>query len=222
MEGSGEFFKPLINALGTSVNTQVISYPQNKALNYLQLTEFVKNLLPKNLPYIVLGESFSGPIAINIAAEKPPNLQALILVGTFVRSPVPIPKIFRKLVCLLPASWIPLTVIARYLLGDYATPNLLAQLNEILPSIPDNVYRGRLLSILNVNVSQALSDINVPILYIRATQDKIVPETSRELIVSIQPNTKIADIEGPHFILQTQPETSSALILRFLLALKMP
>jgi pimeloyl-ACP methyl ester carboxylesterase len=222
LEGSGEFFSPLINALGASVKTQVLSYPQEQALNYSQLTELVEKSLPENSPYIVLGESFSGPIAVNIAATQPPNLKALILVGTFVLSPVSIPKMLRGLACSFPASWLPFNLITRFLLANHKKPDILSRLKEILSGIPDTVFRERLLSILNVDVCQALVNINVPILYIRATQDKIVPKTASELIVSLQPNTKIIEIDGPHFILQTQPEQSAIQIHKFLKNLKSP
>lgn len=216
MEGSGEFFSPLTEALDSSIATQIVTFPQDIALNYTQLTELVKEELPKDAPYVVLGESFSGPIAVNIAASNPANLKALILVCTFVRSPIPIPKALRKLVSLFPASWAPLTLIAHFLLGKHDTQDRQAHLGKVLSQVTNRVFQERLLSILNVDVSQKLPEISVPLLYLRATQDKIVPQKASQLIVSQQPNAVIADIEGPHFLLQTQPDAAALRILAFL------
>lgn len=216
MEGSGSFFSSLIEALGSSVETQVISYPHDQALNYAQLTQFVGKSLPKDAHYVLLGESFSGPIAVAIAAEKPTGLQAIILACSFVHSPIPIPKAFRSIVSLIPASWIPAKIVSKYLLGSYATTEIEARLGKVLSKIIADVWQERLLSVLNVDLKKELSEIAVPILSIRATQDQIVPKSAAKFITHCQPNTVTAEIEGPHFILQARPTTSASCILRFL------
>lgn len=215
MEGSGEFFTPLLHFLDASINTQVISFPQDKSFTYAQLTDFVNKQLPKNTPYVLLGESFSGPIAINIAAAKPRNLIGLILVCTFIRSPIPIPSGLWNTVCRLPPSWLPFRIIAWFLLNGYATLELVTQLYSVLSGIPDRVMQERLRAILTVDVSPELAEINIPMLYVRASKDKIVPKTASELILALQPETQLVDINGPHFILQTQPKTAAECILKF-------
>jgi pimeloyl-ACP methyl ester carboxylesterase len=216
MDGSGAFFSPLIAALGSSVATQVISYPTDRALNYDQLIQLVEALLPKNSPFVLLGESFSGPIVVSVAAAKPAGLQAIILVSTFVRSPISIPKALRHIVCLFPIRLIPNNIVSRYLLGDYATKEMAAKLNIAMSRVYPKVWRERLLSILNVDVRKKLSEIDVPILTICATQDKIVSKSASALISSGKQGVVIADIEGAHFILQTNPTASAVSILKFL------
>jgi pimeloyl-ACP methyl ester carboxylesterase len=216
MDGSGSFFSPFIEALGASVETQVISYPCDRALNYAKLTRFAEESLPKNAPFVLLGESFSGPIAISIAAAKPVGLKAVILVCTFVCSPIQIPKAFRNIASHVPIRWIPTKIVSKYLLGHYLTKTMEARLGIALSRVGVAVWRERLLSILNVNVSKELSEIDVPFLYIRASQDKIVPKSASQLISLYQPNAVIAEIEGPHFIVQANPTESASSILRFL------
>jgi hypothetical protein len=53
-------------------------------------------------------------------------------------------------------------------------------------------------------------------LYIRATQDKIVPKPASALISLGKQEIIVADIEGTHFILQTNPTASAAYILKIL------
>ncbi|UUZ51553.1 alpha/beta hydrolase [Massilia sp. B-10] len=50
----------------------------------------MRSRLPPAEPYFLLGESFSGPVAIALAAERPPMLLGLILSCTFARNPLPI------------------------------------------------------------------------------------------------------------------------------------
>lgn len=216
MDGSGTFFAPFIEALGSEFETQVISYPCDQALNYAGLTQLVVASLPKDASYIVLGESFSGPIAVLIAAAKPAGLQAIILVCSFVYSPIPIPKAFRNIASFTPVPWLPTKIVSKYLLGRYSTTEMDARLNTAMSKVDVKVWRERVLSILTVDVSKELSEIDVPILYIRASQDKIVSKSASELISLHHPSVKVAEIEGPHFILQTNPAASASYILRFL------
>jgi pimeloyl-ACP methyl ester carboxylesterase len=216
MDGSGAFFSPSIEALGSSVATQIISYPPDQAMNYAQLTQFVEQSLPKDSPYVLLGESFSDPIAVSIAAVKPAGPQAIILVCSFVCPPILIPKAFRNIVSQFPIHLIPNKVVSRYLLGAYATKEVATRLGIAMAKVGVGVWRARLLSILNVNVKKELSEIDVPFLYLRATQDKIVPKSASELISLLKPSIIVTEIEGPHFILQTNPAASASSILGFL------
>jgi pimeloyl-ACP methyl ester carboxylesterase len=52
----------------------------DQALRYDELLPLVLEHLPTDRPFVVLGESFSGPLAIRIAAVRPPCLRALVLV----------------------------------------------------------------------------------------------------------------------------------------------
>jgi pimeloyl-ACP methyl ester carboxylesterase len=47
----------------------------------------VKWEVPAGEDYVLLAESFSGPVAIEIAAIHPTNLKALVLSATFVFKP---------------------------------------------------------------------------------------------------------------------------------------
>ena len=87
MDGTGELFGPFLNALRNRFNAQVIRYPTDLALGYQELSTFVRNALPVDEPYVFLAESFSGPIAIAIAAEAPPSSRGSILCCTFARNP---------------------------------------------------------------------------------------------------------------------------------------
>ena len=216
MDGSGCFFEPIVNALGDSVITKIVSYPYDKPLNYAELAKIVKSSLPKKSPYVLLGESFSGPIAISLAAENPTGLQAVILVCTFVTSPIPMPSFLRTLASQFPVHLIPKAVVLWFLPGIYSGNELEARLQNVLAKVSKDVWRERLLAVLKADFKKQLSEIKVPVLYIRATQDKIVPKSASELISLHQPNMVIADIVGPHIVLQTHPEASAAVILRFL------
>src|SRR5450631_1631029 len=89
MDGTGKLFAPLIEAISSNVRIQVVRYPVECAGGYKQLTDLVKQALPSEGDYVLLGESFSGPIAVSIAAELPPRLRGLVMCCSFVTNPQP-------------------------------------------------------------------------------------------------------------------------------------
>jgi len=82
LDGTGELFAPFVGAL-TGIDTRVIAYPADRAMDYPEHEGFVRDKLPRDEDYFLLAESFSGPIGISIAATAPPRLRGLILCGTF-------------------------------------------------------------------------------------------------------------------------------------------
>src|SRR5687768_1455482 len=121
MDGTGLLFADFVAALGAQVETQVLRYPPDEILGYAELEARVRAALPTDRPLVLLGESFSGPIAISIAATPPPNLRGLILCCTFAR--FPLPASIKALAKLLPtphhtsSRW-----VSRYLFGQHQSP----------------------------------------------------------------------------------------------------
>jgi len=79
MDGTGLLFEGFVSALGRELEVRVIAYPSTGALGYAELESHVREALPTRGEYVVLGESFSGPIAISIAAPRPAGLVGVIL-----------------------------------------------------------------------------------------------------------------------------------------------
>ena len=92
---------------------------------------------------MLLGESFSGPIAAAIAAAPPPGLRGLILCATFLRNPRPELGYARFLTGLLPVSLLPGVLLVRMLLGPRADPGLRTQLLDAVSRVEDRVMRAR-------------------------------------------------------------------------------
>src|SRR6185369_2945536 len=87
MDGTGILFEPLLEILPPELEAQVVSYPTHKPCGYEELAGLVAAALPKDGPFIILGESFSGPLAIMAAHAQPPGLKGIVLCASFARSP---------------------------------------------------------------------------------------------------------------------------------------
>jgi pimeloyl-ACP methyl ester carboxylesterase len=76
LDGTGDLFAPFVAALA-GVDTQVISYPPDRSMNYAEHEAHVRERLPEHGEYMLLAESFSGPVGIAIAASAPAGLKGL-------------------------------------------------------------------------------------------------------------------------------------------------
>jgi pimeloyl-ACP methyl ester carboxylesterase len=109
LDGTGQLFAEFVKVLGPHIDTLVVPYPKDRALGYDELETLVLAALPTAGPFVVLGESFSGPLAIRIAARAPPGLAAVILSASFAKNPYPWLGWARPL-----AAWLPLKALPRW------------------------------------------------------------------------------------------------------------
>jgi pimeloyl-ACP methyl ester carboxylesterase len=213
MDGSGLLFANFVAAL--AANTQVVSYPPDQPLDYSGLEKLIEAALPTE-PFILLGESFSGPLAISLASRSLPGLRGVVLVCTFAKSPGPPMKPFiRKLFSRLPIGWTPVFIASRLLMGRFDSPSLRMQLDAATCDVSGPVWRTRMDAILGLDVTAALSKLTLPILYLRATEDRVVPKAAFDAIAAANRAVKLVEIEGPHALLQTKPHESAIAIRTF-------
>src|SRR3981081_958267 len=90
MDGTGQLLQPFVEAIGARARCTICAYPTHTALDYDQLTKLVEQSVPRNEPWVILAESFSGPIAVKIAAANPRGLKGVILCASFVKNPLPL------------------------------------------------------------------------------------------------------------------------------------
>src|SRR5579883_1951220 len=89
LDGTGRLLEEFARSLGRTSTVRVVRYPPDLAASYVELEDVARALVPVDKPYILIGESFSGPIAISLAAKAPQGLVGLVLCATFARAPLP-------------------------------------------------------------------------------------------------------------------------------------
>lgn len=222
MDGSGELFAAFIAALGQAAVPLVVSYPPCEPLDYAALTEFARSHLPHGQPFVLLGESFSGPIAIALAASRPSGLVGLILCCTFVRNPTPAFSVVKRWLGMLPVSAGFTCLIAPFLLGASSTPALRTALRAAVARVSAPVLRERLRAVLEVDYSTQLRLVSLPVLYLQAAQDRVVPAGAARHIGVLQPHMQLVQFRGPHLLLQAAPAEPALAVLDFLGSLANP
>lgn len=217
LDGTGTLFQPLLRELPASWRTVVIAYPMDAGADYDALTLLASRALPADGPLVVLGESFSGPIAIRLGAALGSRLKALVLCCSFARNPRPGLSRLSGLIDWLPSPGaLPSGLAARALLGSEAPAEAKVLLTTALATLPADVLRARLRLVMTVDATRELAAVRAPLLYLQACQDRIVPPAVAVHIQQLRPNTVLMRLTGPHGLLQAAPAASAAAMTSFL------
>jgi len=218
MDGTGELFAGFVKALPEWIHAEVVGYPRREHLSLTDLLLTVRSALPKSEPFVILAESFSTPIAIRLAAEAPPNLKALIICAGFIESPVhgPVRFLVSLLAPILFQFSLPAFAIRTLLAGKDASVGLVQSTRAAISCVSPAVLLGRLREVLMCDEAARLAMVAAPVLYIRANQDTLVGPASFEAIRRVKPSVTLAQIDGPHFILQREPDAVVESLTAFL------
>lgn len=210
MDGTGVFFADFVAALESRFKPIVVVYPNDPTLGYAELEILARTHLPHNEPFLILGESFSGPIAISIAASNPPGLLGLILCVTFARNPHPLLPLVTTILKPFPAGRLPGFIVHRNIFGKFDSPRLRGKLHEVGALVSAKTLKARLEAISWIDASEKLRRVKVPTLDLRAKRDRVVSRSCGAYIRRIRPDVAIADLDAPHMLLQTVPEAAIA------------
>jgi len=212
MDGTGCLFEPFVEVASREFSTIVVRYPHLST--YDELLPLVSHVFSKvHGPCVLVAESFSGPLAARLVKSAPDDLSALVLCASFVRSPVPVPRRFGWLIRPSMFSLTPKSARARMLLGDEPSANLEEALNDSLASVPASVLAGRARQILRCDETESLAEYQGPLVYLRATRDRLVGPGAAELVRFANPRAIVREIDGPHLLLQTRPKECFSAIL---------
>ena len=210
MDGTGILFKPFLNVLAQDISTKVITYPCDKKLSYRELVSYVQTKLPKNTEFVLLAESFSGPIAYEIAKTENVNLKAIIFVASFIQPPNKLLALTKLLsFSFLIPKRLP-DIVLKLLLGRLASKQIYKLLNDALNKVKKEVLAFRITEMANLP-KKTHADINKSI-YIQAISDNLVSSKSATAISHVSKEFHIHRVEGSHFILQVNPEKCSDIV----------
>jgi len=218
LDGTGQLFKWLIDTLPSEFEPIVIAFPKESGGDYPALEAHVVRLLPQDRPFAILGESFSGPLALRLAAHGHENLVAVILVASFVAKPVAwIPDFVRHI--LQPwmfRSPIQIPLLRWFLLGSHPPTAMVRDTVKCLRSVDPALLVARTKAALKVDATKAFVECPVPVLYLGGKQDRLVSSQTPESMKALRPNLECIMLDAPHFVLQRSPTAAAHTITGFL------
>jgi len=213
MDGTGRLFEPFVRASPDQFITNVIALPSSGS--YETLLEAITPRIREAGRAIVLAESFSGQLAVRFAELFPESVTALVLCNSFVAPPR------SPLLRVLPWSFLfsvspPAFVIRHFFLGRDASSELVQSVRAAARETSTRVMASRIASVLSGNCTSTLHRVTRPILYIRGSDDRLVPTASSDMVLRAARHAVRVTIPGPHLLLQRHPEESWEEITRFL------
>jgi pimeloyl-[acyl-carrier protein] methyl ester esterase len=206
MDGGDKLFGPLRAAAPAGVETIAVGYPPGPQNGYDDLLPLVRAQLPTDRPFFLLGWSFSGPLALLAAAARPPGLRGVILAASFVKTPVRyLPRWAHRLATPALFRFYPAASRAKALLGGYGTREVRRLLAEAHASAGVEALACRARATLSIDAHDVLVACPVPVLYLRARKDGVIHARHADDVRRLRPSVEIADIDGPHLALVTNP-----------------
>ena len=205
LHGTGALFQDFVASTPPGYEVSTITFPLLEPLSYQDLTDLVcERLLGDRSRLILLGESFSGPLALFVAERKPPGLSGVILVASFILPPA------RSWARFLPwkTSFRVVNALTKRLVEPSrvnGSVSVVGQIIRELHKVSPSVLADRVRSILHVNASNALIHCPVPILYLTGTKDLIVRKKCLGDIYRFRPDIHVRSIPSHHFLLQSVP-----------------
>lgn len=212
LDGTAVLLSEIVELLAFKHEVTTVQYTPD-LLRYRDLKARVEAVLPAE-DYVIVAESFSGPLAAMIASENPRGLRGVVFVATFAKTPIRVPTFLTYLVDIAPIKSRLLTQLVQpFLMGQWATPEFTARFQKVMNGVPASTIAGRLREVLKVEVAEQLSSIEVPTIYLTAGNDRLIPSRMASDF-DRSPHT-VFEIAGPHFLLQANSKEAAKHILDF-------
>lgn len=216
LDGTGALFGPLVSCLSDNLRPTIVRYPSQSALSIAQLAALAADTLSDAGPWLLLAESFSGPIAIRLLNNRPElRIAGVVFAASFASPPrrrllrlirrAPLARLF----ALTPPDWF----IRAFCLGPHAGHRTVALLRETLAAVNPEVMAARMRAL--VDLEPCRTPIPLPCIYLHPSEDRLVPRASLEELGHLAPLMTVHTIHGPHFILQTAARPCAQVIEAF-------
>lgn len=216
LDGTEVFFRPLLAQLPPQIRTLVLSLPDRGPYGYDGLESEIRRHLEGLPAYYLLAASFSGPLAVRLAAAQPERVRGLILVATFLRAPKP---------CLVPLRFAiraPLVWTLRLLrrlpvwLLHRRGDAVREAKNETWRRTSARALAGRARAVLTVDVRNRLAGCCVPLLCVAYAADRVVPRHYTREILASQPAGRYAVLAGGHLGMFTHARDLARCVAEFI------
>lgn len=209
LDGTGDLFERFLAVAPSGVAVKPVRLPRDEVRDYPALAEWLLQRLPSDR-FMLVAESFSGPLAV-LVAEQCESVAGLVLVATFVESPLP--SVIRHCPQFMWRYSPPEFLLRAVLTGGDAP--LAAAVRRAMLGVNRGVVAARVTAALQVDVARELQKVACPVLYIQAGKDRLVSARSAARIRAVRPDTQFARIDGPHLLLQTCPDEAWVHVKQF-------
>lgn len=214
LNGSSALFAPLLETLA-GIDCWPLSLPEQVPQDYPSLADALFEQLGTT-PFVLLGESFSGPLAYQLALRQPTGLQGLIFAASFLSRPNPALALLAHLPmpqALATQPWL----LRALCLGKTADEHILQQVQREIRRLDQRLLHARMATLASLQAPT--QPVDLPCLHLWPHQDRLVADSAAERLAQTCDDIRQIRLDGPHFILQTQPKLCARAIAEFMQAI---
>lgn len=215
LDGSEVHLRPLVRELPEWITPRVVTFPPTGPNDYRALLPIVQSACDGLDDFVVLGWSFSGPLALMYAATHPSRLRCVVLCATFVRPPWPFLRWLRFAAVAPIAPCLHLGSRLLTLGGGPESEDLRRDRRDAFRGVSSAALCDRMGSAMTVDVRESLRQCEVPVLYVRSTRDAVVPSWNTKEIRRTAKSLTVVDLAGSHLALRSNAKVGADLIARF-------
>ena len=219
LDGTGKLLDHFAQAAPKHMSCEIIRYEKHLAT----LDDFVAvaaSKLTTKTKTVIVAESFSGPIAAQLAFRFPERIAAIVFAASFV---IPPNHNLLKLARFIPANffrnissrgWL----VKKFCLNDVRDKSIINEGIAVVASLEPDVIQRRLMMLSQTAPSKTCV---IPTLDLRAMRDRIVSLSSAASVAQVFVNATTVKIDAPHFLLLSRPEECWIAIEKFLAGLSL-
>ena len=204
LDGTGQLLEEFKAEHPPGLSVKVLPLPQLADATYEKLVDHFADQVEAHPGAIVIGESFSGPLAV-LLGQRCPSVRGVILAASFATAPVP--RVARRVPWdIIAKAPQPAFALKRVVMSGDDSPELVTAVQRSLGSVPPPALAARVRALSAVDVREQLAGLKVPVMALNAARDQLIPERCRKAIVAARPDTVVRSIDAPHLMLQTEPK----------------
>jgi pimeloyl-ACP methyl ester carboxylesterase len=182
-----------------------VSYPQDRASTYTELSELAVPILEKEGPGVVLAESFGGGVALTLALRRPELIRRMVLVNTFAYYPrralIRLGAWLGRLLPLKPSHPITRGLRGPFLFAPEVSPQERDEFWHRTADVPMRAYSRRVQMIVQLDLRSQLPSIRIPALVLVAPNDWVVPPAAGKDLARRLPFARLIERRVGHVAL---------------------
>lgn len=201
-------FRPLLDVMPAGVPVVALSYPTSLTLSHADLVGRLAVELAGTADGLVLvGESYSGAIALRLASKLGPRVAGVVLIASFVENPTRLPRWTAGLV----PDWLfrihlPRWLLRFLLIGQGAPDPLVDDLAAAISAVWPAVLAARVREVIRLRAADAPDLSGLPVLYVRASRDRLVSGRAVDSARATGARLDVRELDAPHLVAQRHPK----------------
>jgi len=219
LHGTAGLYNDLAMQLASlGYTTHCIEYPTDGDQSLETLSTVAENQIDWNSPQILVAESFSGAIALQLADAYPESVVGLVLGATFCCHPMSRWWRYFPFTLALPVFKLPPPDFAlNYFFMEDGSPDTVRQsLRAEVTNCPATTTINRIEAALDLEEIDCPTCANTPTLILQAENDELVDWNAQQRLERHLSHAEVHWLEAPHLIFQTRPKICAELIHDFI------